>query len=174
MKKIVFACLLALLGLSASAQDPAYYRFLVKEGYVTWQLVYESSVDTEVVQDYLLSSGDFSEVAEVAGGFSFTISPRFADWRSSDVARAHVPLYILNYQMSAHCLLQIREGRYRVTVDHVVFLDDPPTPLETYALNRRGEFRGVFTASSSNAAAVLDHDFEKLFTITAGEEEEDW
>ena len=71
-------------------------------------------------------------------------------------------------------LLQIRDGRYRVTVDHVVFLDSPSVALETYALTRQGGFRGVFSADSSNAAAVLDHDLTNLFTMPSQSEEEAW
>lgn len=174
MKKILFACLAGLLCLSLAGQTPEDHHFSVKDGFVTWQLVYDADVDADSALDCLLSSGDFADVVSVAEGFSFTITPRSVDWRSSNVPRSHTPLYILNYQMTGHGLLQIRDGRYRVTVDHIMFLDNPAVALETYALTRQGEFRGVFSADSSNAAAVLDHDFTSLFTMPSQSEEEVW
>jgi hypothetical protein len=84
-------------------------------------------------------------------------------------------MYILNHPMTAHGLLQIRDGRYRVTVDHVLFQDEPsPVPIETYALNRQHEFRSVFTASGSNAGVVLNCEFTNLFTVPTEGVEEEW
>lgn len=175
MKRVFLLVLLALSPLSAAAQTPEECNFSVKDNYVTWQLVYEDSVDAATVMDYLRGSGNFADIADVSSGISFTITPRTADWRSSGVQKGYVPMYILNHQMTAHGLLQIRDGRYRVTVDHIIFLDDPsPIPLETYALNRQRGFKGVFYASTSNAAAVLNSEFTGLFKIPEQAEEEEW
>lgn len=173
MNRLLALMISGLLGLCAAAQTPEDFHFSVKDSYVTWQLVYDESLDADAVLGYLLGSGNFADVTAIADGFSFTITPQMADWRSSEIPRAHVPIYILNYQMTAHGLLQIRDGRYRVTVDHVVFQDEPGVPLETYAINKKSEFRSVFSAPSSNAAAVLDHSFTKMFTFQENQDE-DW
>ena len=157
----------------AAAQTPESFHFSVKDGYVTWRLVYDVAIDADTALNYLRGSANFADVSTVPGGFSFTITPQTVDWRSSEIPRAHVPIYILNSLMTGHGLMEIRDGRYRVTVDHVVFQDNPVVPLETYALNRRSEFRAVFSADISNAAAVLDHSFTKMFTIQETPEE-DW
>lgn len=174
MNRLLVLILSVLPGLSVMAQTPEDYHFSVKDGYATWQLVYETAVDEDAVLDYLLGSGNFTDVTNVTSGFSFTIAPRAVDWRLSGIQRAYTPMYILNYQMTGHGLLQIRDGRYRVTVDHVTFLDNPSVAFETYVLNKQSEFRGVFTAEKSNAAAILDYDFTKLFTMPEQAEEETW
>lgn len=175
MKRAFSIIVSALACVVAMAQTPEDYHFSVRDNYVTWQLVYETSIDTDAALDYLLGSGNFADVSEVSGGLSFTILPRMVDFRASGAQRGNVPMYILNHPMTAHGLLQIREGRYRVTVDHVLFQDEPsPVPIETYALNRQHEFRSIFTASGSNAGFVLNCEFTNLFTVPTEVVEEEW
>ena len=80
-------------------------------------------------------------------------------------------MYIINYTFTAHGMMEIRPGRYRVTVDLIRFQSQPDLPLEAYALDRRGEFKPVFL--SMNAAQALDSELTRLFMIKETEKE-DW
>ena len=173
MKKALILFVLAVVTLTATAQTAEDFHFVADGGSVRWQLVYESRVDSTAVLDYLLGSGNFADVVEISGALSFSILPRKVDYRAAGFRAGQIAMYILNYMMTGHGLLQMREGRYRVTVDHVVFHADPDTPFETYALDRTGKFKLVFTAPSANAAQVLDYELTQLFTIR-GAEEESW
>ena len=171
MKKALIVALLSALALTASAQTPEDCHFLADGGSVRWQQVYESPADSTAILDYLLGSGNFADATEISGGVSFTILPRKVDYRAAGFRAGQVAMYILNYMMTGHGLLQMRDGRYRVTVDHDVFLAEPDTPFETYALDRTGKFKPLFTAPSTNAAQVLDYELTQLFTIREAEEE---
>lgn len=171
MKKILFAILALLPGLSVLAQTPEELHFYVDGGNVCWQQVYESQADSTAILDYLLGSGNFADLTGISGGISFSVLPRKVDYRAAGLKTGSVAMYILNYMMTAHGVLQMREGRYRVTVDHVVFRADPDTPLETYALDRTGKFKPLFTASSANAGQALDYELTQLFTVRAVEED---
>lgn len=170
-RTIITLFIISLTVLMASAQTAEDFHFVADGGSVRWQLVYESQVDSTAVLDYLLGSGNFADVVEISGSLSFTILPRKVDYRAAGFRAGRVAIYIHNYMMTGHGLLQIREGRYRVTVDHVVFQAEPDTPFETYALSRTGEFKPIFTAPSANAAQVLDYELTRLFTIRAPKEE---
>ena len=172
MKRKLTIILSALACMVAAAQTPEDYHFSVKDNYVTWQLVYAAPIDTDAALDYLLGSGNFADVTDVSDGISFTILPRSVDFAAAGFKRLSVPMYLVNYPMTAHGLLQVRDGRYRVTVDHVSFVDNPPMSLELFALRKGGVFAPLFV--SGKAAFILDNDFTALFTIPTETTEEDW
>lgn len=172
MKKILILSLCLALCLAMRAQTAENYHFSLRDGYVTWQMVYESPIDSTSAINYLLGSGNFADFVEVSNGTSFSILPRRIDARADGLTTGSVAIYISSYPMIAHGLLEIKPGRYRVTVNRIVFFSDPDTPIEAYALNKRLEFKQVFV--TMNAARALDSEFTRLFTIKKAEEEEDW
>lgn len=172
MKKTICLALFALLGLLLAAQTPEDCHFYVKDGSVFWRQVFESPADSTTLLDHLFGSGNFADVTEVSNGVSFAIAPRKIDTRAGGFKAGSVAIYVANYTMTAHALLEMKEGRYRVTVDKIVFQAGPDTTLETYALNKRMEFKPIFL--SMNAAQALDYELTRLFTVRAPEKEEDW
>ena len=172
MKKTICLALFALIGLLLAAQTTEDYHFYAEDGRIFWRQVFESPADSTTLLDHLFGSGNFANITEVSNGVSFAIAPRKIDTRAGGYKAGSVAMYVANYTMTAHGLLEMKEGRYRVTVDRIVFQSEPDTTLETYALNRRGEFKPVFL--TMNAAKALDHELTRLFTVRAPEKEEDW
>ena len=114
-------------------------------------------------------------------GFTCRIIPHEVDYRGAGMKRGLVSMYLLGGEMEGRAVVQIREGRYRVTVDGIVFTTTLETPLskagertklEMYALNSRGEFRSNFWGKG--ASPVLDYDLLSTFGIKSLEEDEDW
>ena len=168
--KLCFAFFVC-LGIVANAQTPEDFHFYVEGQGICWRQVFESPADSTAVLDFLIGSGNFTDIAEISNGISFIITPRKIDTRAGGFKAGSVAMYVSNYLMTAHGLLQMKEGRYRVTVDRIVFQARPDTTLETYALNKQMAFKPVFV--SMNAAKALDYELSKLFTIKAPEKE-DW
>ena len=90
-------------------------------------------------------------------------------------------MFLLSSQLEAHATILVREGRYRVTVDRMVFSSTTEsylsrvgekTTLEEYVLNRKGQIKDGFY--SMNAAPVIDYDLGKLFDLNPKEEDENW
>lgn len=171
MKKTICVALFALIGLLLAAQAPEDCHFYVEDGSIFWRQVFESPADSNTLLDHLFGSGNFADITEVSNGVSFTIAPRKINTRAGGFKAGSVAMYVANYTMTAHGILEMREGRYRVTVDRIVFQAGPDTTLETYALNKRMEFKPVFV--SMNAAKAIDYELTRLFTIKAAERE-DW
>lgn len=171
MKAFICIALFALSGGFLAAQTPEDYHFQVKEGKIIWQQVYESSVDSTAFLDFIFGSGNFTNITEISNGISVAIPPRSADIRAAGFKAGSVSLYISNYTFTAHGLVELKPGKYRVTVDLIMIQSQPDLPLEAYALNKRGEFKPIFI--SMNAAQVLDSELTRLFTIKEPEKE-DW
>lgn len=171
MRKILLIALFALLGLAAKAQTPEDFHFYVEDQGICWRQVYESPADSTAVLDFIFGSGNFADIVEISSGISFIVTPRKIDTRAGGFKAGSVAVYVSNYTMTAHGLLEMKEGRYRVTVDRIVFQTGPDTTLETYALNKRMEFKPVFV--SMNAAKAIDYELTRLFTIKTAEKE-DW
>ena len=110
-------------------------------------------------------------VAEEPTELPSDVKPEEAPVFLASYKAGSVAVYVSNYTMTAHGRLEMKEGRYRVTVDRIVFQTGPDTTLETYALNKRMEFKPVFV--SMNAAKAIDYELTRLFTIKTAEKE-DW
>jgi len=177
-----FALFAILLAFSATlfAQDGS--RFSTDGASVTWQQVYQTPLDSAGVADGLIASGHFDNVVVTKDGFTCRIVPHEVDYRGAGMKRGLVSMYMLGGELEGRAVVQIREGRYRVTVDEMVFTTTLETPLskrgertklELYALNGRGEFRSNFWNKGSSP--VLDYDLFSLFELKERDDlEEDW
>ena len=180
MKKIaLFAILLASSAILLAQNDS---RFSTDGASVKWQNVYQTQLDSAGVVDGLLASGKFDGFVQTKDGFTCRILQHEVNWRGMGIKRGTLPMYMLGGELDAHATVQIREGRYRVTVDEIVFTDTVSgglfvpgkrTRFEDYVLTRKGEFRDNFWRPG--AAPVLDFDLFSLFEIKEQEaQEEDW
>ena len=179
MRKIALFAILFAFSATLSAQDES--RFSTDGSTVTWQQVYQTPLDSASVIDGLLGSGRFDNVILTKDGFTCRIVPHEVDYRGAGMKRGLVSMYLLGGEMEGRAVVQIREGRYRVTVDGIVFTTTVETPLsktgertklELYALNGSGRFRRNFWNKGSSP--VLDYDLLTTFEIKEGGNDEDW
>ena len=180
MKQIAFIAILLAFSANSWAQDGS--RFSTDGAAVTWQHVYQTPLDSAAVVDGLLGSGLFDNVIITKDGFTCRIIPHEVDYRGAGMKRGLVSMYLLGGEMEGRAVVQVREGRYRVTVDGIVFTTTletalsktgERTKLEIYALNGRGEFRSNFWGKG--ASPVLDYDLLTTFEIKDGvAQEDDW
>ena len=178
MRKIAFIAILLAFAATVWAQDGS--RFSTDGASVVWQQVYQTSLDSAFVVDGLLGSGLFDNVILTKDGFTCRIIPHEVDYRGAGMKRGLVSMYLLGGEMEGRAVVQIREGRYRVTVDGIVFTTTLETPLsktgertklELYALNSRGEFRSNFWGKG--ASPVLDYDLFTTFELKGREDQDD-
>ena len=182
MKRVVFALSLLAVSFVGIAQDDS--RFSTDGTSVIWRNVYQTQLDSAGVVDGLLASGHFDNVIFTKDGFTCKIIPHEADYRGAGMKRGNVFMYINTADMEGRAVVQIREGRYRVTVDEIVFTTNisggggvfkqgERTALERYALNGSGSFRNNFWSKGSSP--VIDYDLFSLFEIKErDDQDEDW
>ncbi len=180
MRRIALFAILLAFAANSWAQDGS--RFSTDGSSVTWQQIYQTPLDSAAVVDGLLGSGKFDNVILTKDGFTCRIIPHEVDYRGAGMKRGLVSMYLLGGEMEGRAVVQIREGRYRVTVDGIVFTTTLETPLskagertklELYALNGKGEFRSNFWGKG--ASPVLDYDLLTTFEIKdRADQEDDW
>lgn len=171
-----------LLAFSANLFAQEETRFSTDGAAIVWRNVYQTPLDSADVVDALLGSGRIDGVTITRDGFSCRIIPHEVDYRGAGMKRGLVSMYLLGCDMEGRAVVQIREGRYRVTVDEIVFTSTLETPLskigekttlEFYALDGRGDFRGSFWKKGSSP--VLDYDLFSIFEIKEqASQDEDW
>lgn len=162
MKRLVILSLLLTFCFAMTAQTHNFYS----ESYsIYWQKVYEADAD---IISLLTSSGKFDNINEADGIVSTRLIPRKIDLNGRQPGS--VPMYLSLSNMTAFVRIQQKEGRYRVTVDQIVFISNTTTglsqqgeqtTLETYALKRDGSIKPMFFNS---AAAILDEMLTSLFS----------
>lgn len=181
MKKIALSAILFAFCAIIYAQEDS--RFSTDGKSVTWQNVYQTQLDSAGVVNGLLSSGHFDGVIPTKDGFTCRVIPHEADYRGAGLKRGLVVMYISTSELEGRAVVQIREGRYRVTVDEIVFTTNitggggvfqqgERTALERYALNSGGDFRRAFW--NKGASPVLDYDLYSLFEIREPDQDDEW
>lgn len=95
------------------------------------------------------------------------IDYKAAGWRS-------VPAFISEGTFDAHVIVQVKEGRYRVTVDHMTITTakDGTVPLDRYAMMENGTYKEFFFKNGS--AIVIDYELDNLFDITKVIDTDPW
>lgn len=177
-----FALFAILLAFSAISFAQEASRFSTDGASVVWQNVYHTPLDSADVADALIGTGKFDGIIPTKDGFTCRIIPHEVDYRGAGRKRGNTAMYILGGDMEGRAVVQIREGRYRVTVDGMVFITKisggifvpgERESLEMYALNRRGEFRNNFWNEGSSP--VLDYDLFSMFEIRErADQDDDW
>lgn len=164
MKKIGYIVLLfALLSIQGFAQG----HFIASPYDLKWERVYELG-ENEFSPNLLpIQIEGLERTASIYSGKIET----FSDWKSLGYKELSLPMYIPRTRISASVLIEVRDGRYRVTLTNIVLIqnyDDPisqagdQTLLKTFALNNKGEFKSAFLKTPVD---IYEKTFDRLFTM---------
>lgn len=133
-----------MIGWGAFAQDQDTH---IVDGRIIYQHVFDGALDNPLV--FLENLKGISNVRETDGAF-------FADWqienlelrsamRAVGLTYMKTMLFLSKPDHSAQVQIQVREGRYRVTVSDVMCRFESETvsdePIETYCLKPNGQAR---------------------------------
>ena len=127
MKKIAFFAILLAIPAILLAQDES--RFSTDGASVMWQNVYQTQLDSAAVVDGLIASGHFDGIILTRDGFTCRIIPHEVDYRGAGMKRGLTSMYLLDGELEGRAVVQIREGRYRVTVCAKTWGSYSRTPL---------------------------------------------
>lgn len=164
MKRLIFLSLVMIItSYIATAQTNNFYA---DNGNIYWQKIYESEADLVAL---LTNTGRFEQIKDINGIISAQMIP--CEVELNGRSRGMTPMYLLSSNITCFVRIQQKEGRYRVTADSFVFIQNmntslsqmgETTSLETYALKRDGTFKPAFF--NSDSAAILDEMLSALFT----------
>ena len=153
MKRIVVALAALMVAASALGQSgPLGYFQLTDDAHVIWQCVYESSLNVQAADHRLKVEGfrilDSTDDLIVFYCDGLHISPEEFGY-----SRGETPMYVTGKDLAFRGFIQFKEGRYRVTLDRILGIDNTTTaggvfvkgsvePFETNALDGREFSRG--------------------------------
>lgn len=115
MKRIL-AFLLSLLPVLASAQDEA---FSIDGSALIWRKVYDAATTAELVAHNLQASGHFYDIQASDGLVTAEMRGVQMLYKDLGYKRMSLPLYVVNDTYSAFLTVQIKEDRYRVTLERI-------------------------------------------------------
>jgi len=180
MKKIIILTNLIILYTVSILSQQVSSNFSIDDGKIIWQKVFETDLSFEQLSSIIKESGIIqnAEISESKViGNATSINP---DFKGLGYGNMSTPIFISRNFVNCFSLIEFREGRYRVTLKNIVLVqkfDDPlstegeKTPIEEYAINRRGEIQNSFTKRPSE---ILDYTFTKIFTFTDPERDDEW
>lgn len=163
MKKILVSIAL-LLSVTAFAQVE---NFSVSDGKVYWQRVYPTDLSHEELLDVIVNAGTFVDIQD-GDVITFRVIRGIIDFNNLGFSRGTIPMYVSGNDVSCFVTIQIKDGKYRVTVDNIiltenitagVFKEGTENQLETYAV-RQGELTSGFQKKPSK---VYNGYFSGLF-----------
>lgn len=171
MMKRFLLLVLFLACVSASAQD---HCFLVENGAVKWQKVFQAEgVNVKDVAYNLQTEGHFKDIESGDGIVTCELRKLSLDYKGAGFKRMSLPLYVVNDTYSGFVTVQLKEDRYRVTVDRIRCFNSHygDGSLEDFAVGKEGALDPAFLKA---AAAVLEYTFDGLFSGLAKQVDDEW
>lgn len=138
---------------------------------VYWQKVFESSMDEGQITKLLVNDGRFTDIINNEGVITCRLVDAVIDYKKMGFPYSDTPMYISKCKTSLFATIQVKDGKYRVTVENVVFVVAEENgifkigetdPLEDYAI-KKGAFRNMFL--HANGAEILNRYFTETFKL---------
>ena len=167
MKRICLTLLLALIGLSARAQE----NFYIDKGEIIWRRVFESAADLKTIETNFRAKGCFRDYNSYDGIITAELWGYRMFIEGTGYKRMSLPIYLPNGVFTAFVIVQVKEGRYRVTVRRI-YLEDKlgVSGLTTFAV-KDGKIDDKFVGAPSD---VINYNFFSLFCDLGEEVDNDW
>ena len=168
MKRICLALLLALVGLTARAQE----NFYIDKGEIIWRRVFESAADLKTIETNFRAKGCFRDFNSYDGLITAELYGLRLNIEATGYKRMSLPIYLPNGVFSAFVIVQVKEGRYRVTLRRVGYsIDRMGSSMLSSMAVKEGAFDDKFVGPPSD---VLNFNFFNLFCDLGEEVDNDW
>lgn len=113
----------------------------------------------------------FTDIIDNNGVITCSVKQSPVDFKSMGYSRGSVPIYVSTYDFTGFASVQVKDGRYRVTVENIVMICNTEglskvgdeTTLETWAV-RNGKLTGGFSKIPSD---VYNRFLTEKFTMKA-------
>ena len=155
-------------------------NFYVENREIYWQKVYASDVSYDELINNIKESGKFQNIEFKINKISATTELIQADYKGAGYREMTVPIYISRSDIGGFVLIDIKDGKYRITFKNINFTqkyNDTLTKMgeqsriKDYAVNRKGLIKPGFNKEPS---VILNHTFTPLFEFKQTETSEDW
>lgn len=123
MKRIILLLLLiGTFNTFASAQVNNF--FLSDDDKVVWQKVFETECSFDELYDRVNTSGAFDNIATDGSIITCRIVRGKVDYRKYGYEWGDLPLLVTATDISCFATIQVKEGRYRITVENFILTEN--------------------------------------------------
>lgn len=166
MRKAFLICSLVLLSARIDAGE-----FLVNDGKLVWQGIFETNLEIGDLEKILVNTGMFTDIINTGDRITFWCKRAHLDPRDFGYSTGATPIYVSGNDISFFCTIQVKDGRYRATVDQFILTNNVTGGLlregnteriETYAVNGGDRLKSSFM---KRPAELYDKFLTKLLTI---------
>ncbi len=167
MKRFVLLMILLVVPAMAWGQDD----FCLVDGNLVWRKVYNDTTDVKTVA-YNLRAAGFKEIEVGEDLVTAQFYGLYMEYESLGYKRMSLPIYINNNDFYGFVTVQIKEDRYRVTVDRVIARN---RRLGNMTMNDiglvKGEIRDSFIGAESH---IISNNFDRIFSKLSKKEDDEW
>jgi hypothetical protein len=180
MKNFIIIIIVALLNGEIYAQD-SLYNFSLSQEQISWQKVYETSLDIETLTKEILSSGVLGDYEIVNGSIIGSLKDFIPDFKGVGYKLTTVASYITQSYFTGTVIIDFKEGKYKIAIKNIGYnqkevFGSPYLPLEEVyerlekpALDKNGFYSRNFRSKPSH---ILDYTFNNFFTVRP--KKDDW
>lgn len=171
MKKL-FLLFISVLGFSITSNSQVELGNFKIDGTATlyWTKVFDCDSSINII-NYFEKSGIIDTPTKTDSTISGRIFPIEADFKGAGYSEMTTPMYVARKTITAFVLIEVRPGRYKVTLRDITLTQKYAdglsaqgeiTMLSTFAVKSSTKFKPAFT----NAPAIIyNHTFKKRFNI---------
>ncbi len=148
-------------------------NFTIVGSKVEWQNIYPTNMDSTSIYKNLVVSGIMKDVTVTGGIISGEMKPIDADHLGAGYSAMLTPIYISSSLITAFAIIDLKEGKYRVTLKNIQFTQKQSDALtekgalhslEDFAVkSNQQEFKRLFGKSASE---ILNYTFIQKFNIS--------
>ncbi len=166
IKRLILS-ILALLYVVASMNAQVNNFGVSEDGMTYWQRVYDIPISHDEMLNIIINDGNFVDIND-GNVITFRLIRGKLDVTDYGYSRGAVPMYVVNYDVSCFVTIQLKEDRYRVTVDNIALIRNLTTrmgkegeeeALETWSV-KNGQLSSGFQKKPSE---IYDKYFTNLF-----------
>ena len=156
MRAKIFLVIAALV-MTASLLNAQTNNFTVADSKAIWQKVYETELSYEDIFNLILNNGSFTDVIDNDGKITCRILSEVINFKSLGFKRSELPIYALASTFTSFCTIQVKDGRYRATVENIILTENTSggilekgteNPIETWAV-KNGAMTKMFSGVPS-------------------------
>lgn len=142
---------------------------------LAWQKIYESDMTSTDIVKSLYMSGNYTNIQIIDDSFiAATLIATNVDYEKMGYKRMNLPIYLSNNLLGpARVIVQIKEGKYLVTVNNIALTGKSSSPLEGgYLTDLAIDSKGFTTSFAGPVVIIYDTTLTELTTFE--KVEEDW
>lgn len=145
--------------------------FLNEEGKVVWQKIYETNYTYDELYNHVINCGTFEGInGDGTSRITCKIVRGKVDYRNLGFEWGDLPLLVTASDINCFAIIQVKDGRYRVTVDNFSLTENTTRGLFKEGTEDRFEQiavkKGTFSKSFiGNTSTLYDKYLTNIFTL---------